>query len=124
MAVEKTLAPLAWKSLRDSHFPTASATTVSLSPVRSKGRTSYDEVRGKWGRITESGYDNLAKLTQWNGPIPVLAASELLISSVAGEGGTSMAITTVALDIAKHFFQVHGVDEQGNVFAARTLRRD
>jgi hypothetical protein len=29
-AVEKTLASRAWKSLRDSHFPTATATTSAL----------------------------------------------------------------------------------------------
>ena len=33
-------------------------------------------------------------------------------------------ITTVGLDIAKHVFQVHGVDAAGAVVARRKLRRD
>jgi transposase len=32
-------------------------------------------------------------------------------------------ITTIGLDLAKKVFQVHGVDEQGNVVVARQLRR-
>jgi len=34
-----------------------------------------------------------------------------------------MAITTVGLDIAKHVFQVHGVDERGHTVIQRRLRR-
>ena len=32
-------------------------------------------------------------------------------------------ISTVGLDIAKSVFQVHGVDEHGEVFARRQLKR-
>lgn len=32
-------------------------------------------------------------------------------------------ITTIGLDIAKHVFQVHGVDAAGNVAIKRRLRR-
>jgi transposase len=32
-------------------------------------------------------------------------------------------ITTIGLDLAKKVFQIHGVDEQGNVVVARQLRR-
>ncbi len=35
-----------------------------------------------------------------------------------------MKVTTIGLDIAKHVFQLHGVDEQGNVVLRRRLRRD
>jgi transposase len=35
-----------------------------------------------------------------------------------------MKVTTIGLDIAKHVFQLHGVDEQGNVALRRRLRRD
>ena len=35
-----------------------------------------------------------------------------------------MKVTTVGLDIAKHVFQLHGVDEHGNVVLRRRLRRD
>ena len=33
------------------------------------------------------------------------------------------AITTIGLDIAKSVFQVHGVDERGNVILRRQLKR-
>lgn len=32
-------------------------------------------------------------------------------------------VTTVGLDIAKHVFQVHGVDQDGNAVLRRKLRR-
>ncbi len=35
-----------------------------------------------------------------------------------------MSIVTVGLDLAKHAFQVHGVDEHGRVVVRRQLRRD
>jgi transposase len=34
-----------------------------------------------------------------------------------------MQITTVGLDLAKHIFQVHAVDETGQVVARKRLRR-
>jgi transposase len=38
-------------------------------------------------------------------------------------GAIHMDITTVGLDLAKHVFQVHGVDEAGDVIVKRRLRR-
>ncbi|CAO3452148.1 Transposase IS116/IS110/IS902 [Azospirillum largimobile] len=35
-----------------------------------------------------------------------------------------MSIVTVGLDLAKHVFQVHGVDEAGKVVVRRQLRRE
>ena len=34
-----------------------------------------------------------------------------------------MQATTIGLDLAKHVFQVHGVDAAGNVVLKRRLRR-
>ncbi len=34
-----------------------------------------------------------------------------------------MQVTTVGLDIAKHVFQVHGIDDAGQVLIRRQLRR-
>ena len=34
-----------------------------------------------------------------------------------------MQITTIGLDLAKHWFQVHGVDAAGKVVVKRRLRR-
>ena len=35
-----------------------------------------------------------------------------------------MKITTVGIDLAKNFFQVHGVDERGHVMLKKQLKRD
>lgn len=32
-------------------------------------------------------------------------------------------VSTIGLDLAKHVFQVHGVDEQGSVVVGKQLRR-
>ena len=34
-----------------------------------------------------------------------------------------MYVTTIGLDLAKHWFQIHGVDAAGNVVVRRRLRR-
>ena len=34
------------------------------------------------------------------------------------------AVTTVGLDLAKHIFQVHGVDASGRVVIAKAMRRN
>ena len=34
-----------------------------------------------------------------------------------------MQITTIGLDLAKHWFQIHGVDATGKVVVKRRLRR-
>jgi hypothetical protein len=34
------------------------------------------------------------------------------------------AVTTVGLDLAKHVFQVHGVDASGRVVVAKAIRRN
>ena len=33
------------------------------------------------------------------------------------------SVTTVGLDLAKHVFQVHGIDASGHVIVAKALRR-
>ena len=35
-----------------------------------------------------------------------------------------MNITTVGIDLAKNLFQVHGVDERGNMVLQKQLKRD
>ena len=34
------------------------------------------------------------------------------------------SVTTVGLDLAKHVFQVHGVDASGRVMVAKAIRRN
>src|SRR5713226_6461209 len=45
------------------------------------------------------------------------------ISFVAVQGGTSMKVVTIGLDLAKHIFQVHGADAEGRPLLRRRLRR-
>jgi hypothetical protein len=40
-----------------------------------------------------------------------------------GEEPFTIQIATIGLDLAKHVFQVHGVDEHGSVTEKRRLRR-
>ena len=42
---------------------------------------------------------------------------------VASREPSTMQLTTIGLDLAKHVFQVHGVDAAGNIVLRRRLRR-
>src|SRR5580700_8617176 len=44
------------------------------------------------------------------------------LSFVAVQGGTSMKVVTVGLDLAKHIFQFHGADTEGRPLLRRRLR--
>jgi transposase len=37
---------------------------------------------------------------------------------------TTMKATTISIDLAKHLFQLHGVDQHGNTVLKRQLKRD
>ena len=39
------------------------------------------------------------------------------------QGGAGREVTTVGIDVAKHLFQVHGVDERGRVVLSRRVTR-
>lgn len=59
----------------------------------------------------------------WMAPLRHLSAKMLGIESPA-DGEPSMSeITTVGLDLAKHVFQVHGVDGNGAIVLRKRLRR-
>src|SRR6202165_6283070 len=45
------------------------------------------------------------------------------LSFVAVQGGTSMKVVTIGLDVAKHIFQIHGGDAEGRPLLRRRLRR-
>src|SRR5215470_11363534 len=46
------------------------------------------------------------------------------VDSLQQKGGPSMAkVSMIGLDLAKNVFQVHGIDEAGNVVVRRQLRR-
>ena|SRR5215471_11166328 len=59
----------------------------------------------------------------WMAPLRHLSA-KLLSDRISSEWEPSMSeITTIGLDLAKHLFQVHGIDAQGTTVLRKRLRR-
>jgi transposase len=59
----------------------------------------------------------------WMAPLRHLSA-KLLSDRISSEREPSMSeITTIGLDLAKHVFQVHGIDAQGTTVLRKRLRR-
>src|SRR5579864_5957636 len=52
--MEKRVATPPWKTLRVFHFPTATATAMSLSPGCRKARSSYYDACGNRGQVRRS----------------------------------------------------------------------
>ena len=71
----------------------------------------------------------------WTAPAPasgsIESCAKMVVVEQPFEGAPSMgksitdlsSVTTVGLDLAKHVFQVHGVDAFGRVIVAKALRR-
>src|SRR5262245_42450069 len=58
-----------------------------------------------------------------DGPLRHLSA-KLLVSRISSNGEPSMGeLTIIGLDLAKHVFQVHGVDAEGATVLRKQLRR-
>jgi hypothetical protein len=59
----------------------------------------------------------------WMAPLRHLSA-KLLVKRISSNGEPSMSeVTTIGLDLAKHVFQVHGVDAGGATVLRKQLRR-
>ena len=59
----------------------------------------------------------------WMAPLRHLSA-KLLTDRISSEWEPSMGeVTTIGLDLAKHVFQVHGVDAEGATVLRKQLRR-
>ena len=59
----------------------------------------------------------------WMAPLRRLSA-KLLVDRISSNGEPSMGeVTTIGLDLAKHVFQVHGVDAEGATVLRKQLRR-
>jgi transposase len=59
----------------------------------------------------------------WMAPLRHLSA-KLLVDRISSNGEPSMGeLTTIGLDLAKHVFQVHGVDAEGATVLRKQLRR-
>src|SRR4030081_1147588 len=71
----------------------------------------------------------------WTAPAPasrsIESCAKLVVVEQPSEGASSMgksitdlsSVRTVGLDLAKHVFQVHGVDASGWVIVTKALRR-
>jgi hypothetical protein len=82
--------------------------------------------------ITRPSFDNVM---MWTAPAPasgsIESCAKMVVVEQPFEGAPSMgksitdlsSVTTVGLDLAKHVFQVHGVDALGRVIVAKALRR-
>ena len=58
----------------------------------------------------------------WMAPLRHLSAK--LLDRISSNGEPSMGeLTTIGLDLAKHVFQVHGVDAEGATVLRKQLRR-
>src|SRR5262249_45711366 len=58
----------------------------------------------------------------WMAPLRHLSAK--LLDRISSNGEPSMGeVTTIGLDLAKHVFQVHGVDAEGATILRKRLRR-
>jgi hypothetical protein len=58
----------------------------------------------------------------WMAPLRHLSAK--LLDRISSNGEPSMGeVTTIGLDLAKHVFQVHGVDAEGATVLRKQLRR-
>ena len=58
----------------------------------------------------------------WMAPLRHLSAK--LLDRISSNGEPSMGeVTTIGLDLAKHVFQVHGVDAEGATVFRKQLRR-
>src|SRR6516225_10692055 len=63
------------------------------------------------------------RLMGWMAPLRHLSA-KLLSDRISSEWEPSMGeVTTIGLDLAKHVFQVHGVDAEGATVLRKQLRR-
>ena len=59
----------------------------------------------------------------WMAPLRHLSA-KLLSDRISSEWEPSMGeVTAIGLDLAKHVFQVHGVDAEGSTVLRKQLRR-
>jgi transposase len=63
------------------------------------------------------------RMMGWMAPLRHLSA-KLLVDRISSNGEPSMGeVTTIGLDLAKHVFQVHGVDAEGATVLRKQLRR-
>src|SRR5262245_59085940 len=63
------------------------------------------------------------RMMGWMAPLRHLSA-KLLSDRISSEWEPSMGeVTTIGLDLAKHVFQVHGVDAEGATVVRKQLRR-
>ena len=62
-----------------------------------------------------------SKLMGWMAPSRHLSARMVVVEDHQEQEPSMSEITTIGIDIAKHVFQLHGVDEAGKVVLCRRL---
>ena len=63
----------------------------------------------------------VVKTDGWMAPVGIIVPRRRL--STQSQGGHPMQISTIGIDLAKRVFQIHGVDQDGNVVLRKQLRR-
>src|SRR3954469_5048986 len=83
----------------------------------SGARASRASLAKRAARGRAPGFDGV------DGPLPA-ARTKLWPPRIIRIGASTMQMTTTGLDLAKHVFQVHGVEMNGAVVEKRRLRRN
>src|SRR6516165_675357 len=106
--------------------PRTAATRRSRRRHRGNGRPGvFPQGTGQsgWRRCPRGGRPNPRTIDGVDGPLRHLSA-KLLSDRNSSEWEPSMGeVTTIGLDLAKHVFQVHGVDAEGATVLRKQLRR-
>jgi hypothetical protein len=85
-----------------------------------KGEAFYGEV-DILGKLYVTGYDPIKDAS--DGPLAASTCQTGVLKNHQEWEPSMSEITTIGLDIAKHVFQVHGIDAQGTTVLRKRLRR-
>src|SRR5215813_8422333 len=91
--------------------------------VPPKSRSAHERLVIAPGAIVPLARQRGDRMMGWMAPLRHLSA-KLLSDRIGSEWEPSMGeVTTIGLDLAKHVFQVHGVDAEGATVLRKQLRR-
>src|SRR5499427_6045407 len=91
--------------------------------IRSDSSLALRCRKGAIHPIIQSAHRLAVGMMGWMAPLRHLSA-KLLSDRISSKWEPSMGeVTTIGLDLAKHVFQVHGVDAEGATVLCKQLRR-